>query len=79
MNRSFLFEPPTLGVLLTASHMSEDTVYAFNQDAVGLRKHTEDSALLTFVVTTDNQDDIAFFYMSGHRIKLPQKLERQFS
>ncbi len=76
MNSSFLFQTTALRILAAAFYVSVDAVYAFNQDTVGLGQNAQDSALLTFVVATDNHDDIAFFYMGGHNLKQPQKLEK---
>ena len=73
MDRSFLFQTSALRILAAAFYVSVDAVYAFNEDTVGFGQKAEDTALLALVVATDNQDDITFFYVGGHTLKLPQK------
>ena len=73
VNRRFLFQAATLRIFATSFYVAVDTVYAFNQDTFGLGEDSQDSALLSFVVTSEDYDDIAFFYMGGHKFKQPQK------
>jgi len=76
VNRRFLFQTSALRILAASFYVAVDAVYAFNQDASGLGEDTQDSALLTLVVATEDYDDITFFYMGGHNFKPPQKPTR---